>query len=121
MADDKTSAAKAVETPDEETTVADAVAETPTEATPTSDAAAPAVAAAPAPDAPAPVDAPPADLPDETVNYVAARDFKARFEHQVHSFVEGQVIDSRVGHALRKTGSPIKLVEKLVEEIKAAL
>ncbi len=62
-----------------------------------------------------------ADLPDPTKNYVAMRDFLARFEHLVHRFVEGQVIDPRVGHALRKTGSPVKLVDKTAEEIKAAL
>ena len=90
---------------------------------------APEVAPEPVPAAPAPVapvtvsvpTAPASDLPDESVNYVAARGFRARFEHQVHSFVEGEIIDSRVGHALRKTGSPIRLVEKIAGEIKAAL
>ena len=65
--------------------------------------------------------APVADVPDESMLYVAARDFRAFFAHQVQNFKEGDVLDAHVGHALRKTGSPIKLVEKLAGEIKAAL
>ena len=83
----------------------------------------PVQAASPAPVVPeAPVEAAPiADLPDPSKHYVAMRDFLARFEHLIHRFTEGQVIDPRIGHALRKTGSPIKLVDKTAEEIKAAL
>ena len=65
--------------------------------------------------------APVADVPDESMLYVAARDFRTFFAHQVQNFKEGDVLDAHVGHALRKTGSPIKLVEKLAGEIKAAL
>lgn len=100
-----------------------AAKETPVEASET-DATTDAVQAqAPAPVvAAAPVEAAPiADLPDPTKHYVAMRDFMARFEHLIHRFTEGQVIDPRVGHALRKTGSPVKLVDKTAEEIKAAL
>lgn len=81
-------------------------------------APAPVVAPVATPEAPT---APVADVPDESVLYVAARDFRAFFAHQVQNFKEGDVLDAHVGHALRKTGSPIKLVEKLAGEIKAAL
>lgn len=57
----------------------------------------------------------------DTHDHVAIRDFRARFDHQVLNFSAGQVIDSRVGRALRATGSPIKLVERVVEELKDAL
>lgn len=62
----------------------------------------------------------PVAAPDKsaTHNHVAIRDFKTGFEHQILSFVKDEVIDSRVGHALRALGAPIKLVEKTAEEIK---
>jgi len=58
--------------------------------------------------------------PSQTHNHVAIRDFMARFDHQVLSFVKDEVIDPRVGHGLRKQGAPIKLVEKPIEETKDA-
>ncbi len=57
----------------------------------------------------------------ETHDHVAIRDFGARFEHQVLRFSGGEVIDSRVGKALRALGAPIKLVERLAEETKGRL
>ncbi len=94
---------------------ADVEASAPAEATPRAAAPAPA-AADPAP-APAPAPVPVAETPKA---YVAIREFVARFEHQVHKFAEGQQIDARVGHALRALGCPIKIVEKVAEDIKAA-
>ena len=76
-------------------------------------------------DAPMTDTAPPAPdvttVATETHDHVAIRDFKARFDHQLLSFAQGEIIDSRVGKALRATGSPIKLVEKLAEETKGRL
>lgn len=51
----------------------------------------------------------------ETHDHVAIRNFTARFEHQVLKFVKDDIIDSRVGKALRAKGAPIKLVEKTEE------
>lgn len=51
--------------------------------------------------------------------HVAARDFKARYAHQLLTFAKDQVIDPLVGAALRATGAPIKLVEKAVVAGKA--
>ena len=55
-----------------------------------------------------------------THDHFAIRDFKARFDHQVLSFLKDELIDGRVGHALRALGAPIKIVEKTAEESKGA-
>ena len=52
----------------------------------------------------------------ETHDHVAIRDFAARFAHQVLHFKAGEVIERRIGIALRAQGSPIKLVERVGEE-----
>jgi hypothetical protein len=59
--------------------------------------------------------------PSETHWYVAIRNFVARYEHQLLTFVEDEIIDSRVGHKLRGLGAPIKLVEKSAKELKGKL
>lgn len=90
------------------------------EAAETVEAPVPTPTAAPAP-APAPA-APPAPAPSPTPVsgiFVAMRDFKARFEHQTLSFIESEVIDPRVGAALRKMGAPIGVIDR-IEETKAA-
>ncbi len=58
------------------------------------------------------------EKPKAQVEYVAMRDFKARFAHQLLSFSEGEVIEERIGSVLRLTGSPIKLVERSAKETK---
>lgn len=57
----------------------------------------------------------------ETHHHVAMRDFAVRFAHQVLHFKAGEVIEARIGRALRSTGSPIKLVEKSIEETQGEL
>ncbi len=61
------------------------------------------------------------DGPDPSVKYVAARAFSAFHLHQLLHFAEEEVLNSRIGHELRLKGSPIKLVKKTAEEIKAGL
>lgn len=73
---------------------------------------------------PAPVAPVVAETPQPSTankDHVASRNFMARFEHQVLSFKEGDVIEARIGEVLRATGAPIKLVEKLVKETKGKL
>ena len=62
-----------------------------------------------------------APRPSETHNHVAIRDFAARFAHQILHFKAGEIIEARIGHALRAAGSPIKLVEKSAEETQGKL
>lgn len=104
MPDNENASSAGADTPTEET-----AAEKPAETTPevTAQAAAPS----------GPVE------PEITENqvFVAIRNFAARFEHQLLSFVEGEIIDHRVGKSLRALGAPIKIVEKSAKELKGKL
>ncbi len=62
-----------------------------------------------------PVAEPVVEGPLDNVHYVAIRDFGARYAHQILRFVKDDIIDPVIGHHLRSTGSPIKLVEKTDE------
>ena len=102
MPDNENASSAGADTPTEET-----AAEKPAETTPavTDQASAPA--------------GPPVITENQV--FVAIRDFAARFEHQVLKFVEGEILDSRVGKALRATGAPIKVLEKSAKELKGKL